>query len=91
MTMQQKTLEDMRYTTAKTGFCLADSDIEKWFLKQDVSTRQQMPPAQLERNRLSVNKIDVLFQTDLVDRTAFENDGVCYLLACTEVFSKHPC
>lgn len=74
-----------------TGIRLADSDVEKWLLKQDIYTLYKTAPVHFKRNRVLVNKIDWQFQVDLVDMAAYssENDGVRYLLTCIDLFSKY--
>ena len=66
-------------------------DVKKWMAGEDTYTLHAPVSKHFARNRVLVSGIDVQFQSDLVDMSAYaeENDGVRYLLTCIDVFSKY--
>ena len=66
-------------------------DVKKWMAGEDTYTLHAPAARHFPRNRVLVSGIDVQFQSDLVDMSAYaeENDGVHYLLTCVDVFSKY--
>ena len=67
------------------------SHVKKWLLGEDTYTLHTPAAKHFRRNKVLVSGIDVQFQADLVDMSAYseENDGIRFLLTCIDVFSKY--
>ncbi|MGL5102237.1 MAG: integrase catalytic domain-containing protein, partial [Plesiomonas sp.] len=74
-----------------TGVCLSDKQIDQWLSSEDAYTLHKTAPLNYKRNRVIVYGIDMQFQADLVDMSAYseENDGLKFLLTCIDIFSKY--
>ncbi len=74
-----------------TGVRLTDKQVTDWLAGEDAYTLHRTAPINYKRNRVVVYGIDMQFQADLVDMTAYskENANNNYLLTCIDVFSKY--
>ena len=65
--------------------------VKEWLRSQDTYTLHKPIRRNFKRNRYIVNNIDQLWQADLNDMRSLSkyNDGVNYLLAVIDVFSKY--
>ncbi|KAI2661668.1 hypothetical protein H4Q32_007311 [Labeo rohita] len=70
---------------------LTDKQISDWLAGEDAYTLHRTAPLKYKRNRVFVYGIDMQFQADLVDMSAYakENDNNHFLLTCIDVFSKY--
>lgn len=75
----------------ETGVCLTDKQVTDWLAGEDAYTLHKTAPLKYERSRVFVYGIDMQFQADLVDMTAYskENDNYKFLLTCIDLFSKY--
>ena len=74
-----------------TGTRPKRDDVKNWLAGEDTYTLHAPAAKHFQRNRVLVSGIDVQFQADLVDMSAYseENNGVRYLLTCIDVFSRY--
>lgn len=65
--------------------------IKQWLQDQDAYSLQRAAVYKFKRNRMVVNGIDALWETDLADvsNLATENDGIKYLMIVICVFSRY--
>lgn len=75
----------------ETGVCLTDKAVAEWLSGEDAYTLHRTAPLKYKRNRVFVYGIDMQFQADLVDMSAYtkENDNNHFLLTCIDLFSKY--
>ncbi|KAA0725340.1 hypothetical protein E1301_Tti006052 [Triplophysa tibetana] len=75
----------------ETGVRLTDKEVSEWLAGQDTYTLHKTAPLKYKRNRVFVYGIDMQFQADLVDMSAYakENDNNHFLLTCIDLFSKY--
>jgi len=73
-----------------TGKQKQKTDIKTWLLKQDAYTLHRPVRKRFPRNPYTVNNINDVWESDLVDVQGLSkyNDDVKYLLTVTDVFSK---
>ncbi|KAL0152653.1 hypothetical protein M9458_052376 [Cirrhinus mrigala] len=74
-----------------TGVRLSDKQVSDWLAGEDAYTLHRSVPINYKRNRVVVYGVDMQFQADLVDMSAYskENDNNKYLLTCIDVLSKY--
>lgn len=74
-----------------TGVRLTNKEVSDWLAGEDAYTLHRTAPLKYKRNRVFVYGIDMQFQADLVDMTAYakENDNNHFLLTCIDLFSKY--
>ena len=70
---------------------LSMKKIKNWLKSQDVYTMHRRTVRKFQRNRVYVEKMDAMWDVDLMDMTAYaeENDGVRYVLVAIDVFSRY--
>lgn len=75
----------------ETGVRLTDKEVSDWLSGEDAYTLHRTAPLKYRRNRVFVYGIDMQFQADLVDMSAYakENDNNHFLLTCIDLFSKY--
>lgn len=75
----------------ETGVRLTDKKLSDWLAGEDAYTLHKTAPLKYKRNRVFVYGIDMQYQADLVDMSAYaeENDNNHFLLTCIDVFSKY--
>jgi len=67
------------------------TDVKAWLLKQDAYTLHRPVRKRFPRNPYTVNNINDVWESDLVDVQSLGkyNDGIKYLLTVIDVFSKY--
>lgn len=75
----------------ETGVRLTDKEVSDWLAGEDAYTLHRSAPLKYKRNRVFVYGVDMQFQADLVDMSAYAkvNDNNHFLLTCIDLFSKH--
>lgn len=70
-----------------TGVRLTNKEVSDWLAGEDAYTLHRTAPLKYKRNRVFVYGIDMQFQADLVDMTAYakENDNNHFLLTYRSV------
>jgi transposase InsO family protein len=89
-TSHQKLQSAVRQGKIKQKLKTAPADIKSWLLKQDAYTLHRAVRKRFSRNPYTVNNINYVWESDLVDVQGLTkyNDGVKYLLTVIDVFSK---
>jgi len=84
---QQKLQKAVEQSTSKQK---QKTDIKSWLLKQEAYTLHRAVRKRFPRNPYTVNNINDVWESDLVDVQGLSkyNDGVKYLLTVIDVFSK---
>jgi len=84
---QQKLQKAVEQSTGKQK---QKTDIKSWLLKQHAYTLHRAVRKRFPRNPYTVNNINDVWESDLVDVQGHSkcNDGIKYLLTVIDVFSK---
>jgi transposase InsO family protein len=87
---QQKLQNAIRQSTSKQTQKISSANIKEFLLKQDAYTLHRPVCKRFPRNSYTVNNLNNVWESDLVDVQALSkyNDGVKYLLTVIDVFSK---
>jgi len=86
----QKLQNSVGQSTSKQKHKTSPADIKAWLLKQDAYTLHKALRKRFPRNPYTVNNINDVWESDLVDVQGLSKnkDGVKYLLTVIDVFSK---
>jgi len=73
-----------------TGVRLTNKEVSDWLAGEDAYTLHRTAPIKYKRNRVFVYGVDMQYQADLVDMSAYAklNDNNHFLLTCIDLFSK---
>ena len=81
----------LRDWVLEKGYDISLNEIEEWLKAQDTYTLHKQSYIQQDRPKIVPIGRDYLWDSDLLHITNIsdENDGVCYLLVCVDLFSRY--